>query len=119
MILTHKQIHIGEMLPRFYGIAWHHFSSDTATCYLWPFNIILAWIRKYWQKARYYRVSNPLEIQAMEAISKREDDISEQGYRRGFHDASQVTPDEIFEARKRGAREMLDHMEKEIGRGKG
>lgn len=118
MILTHKQIHEGTALPGSYGVAWQDFTTDTITCYLWPFNVVFALVGKYWQKVRYYRVENPLEIAAMKALSKRKAQIREKGYKQGFADGAQARLNKLYElkqARLAGARDMMNEFCKKTG----
>jgi hypothetical protein len=118
MILTYRQIREGEMIPRFYGVAWHDFLHFYYICYPYPFNIILAFLRKYWLKVRYYRIENPLEQQALRKLYESEDEIREKayesGYRCGLNDGNQVRADELREARKQGARDVMNAFSKEF-----
>ena len=37
-----KEVHRGEMLPAWYGVAWIRWEADTAVCYPMPFNLVIA-----------------------------------------------------------------------------
>ena len=88
MTLTHKQIHEGEIIPRFYGVAYRNFAQDTIICYPFPFNIIVQYWRKWWMAIR-----NP---------AKRTSDLRDQSYLLGLSDGEQVKRYELQRARKEG-----------------
>ena len=119
MMLTHKQIREGDLIPRFYGVAYEDLLERVTICYLFPFNILIGLARKYWQKVRYYHVENPLEKQAMLALAAREVKLLDQGYKYGYHEGQQLSldkmSDELNKARQAGARDMMNAMNKEAG----
>ena len=40
-----KYIKMGQMLPAYYGIAWHQFDRDIAVCLPVPLNLVVAILR--------------------------------------------------------------------------
>ena len=102
MTLTHKQISEGEIIPRFYGVAYRDFVQDVIICYPFPFNIIVQYWRKWWMAIRYYRKENPLEVQAIRNAAKRTSDLRDQSYLLGLSDGEQVKRHELQRARKEG-----------------
>lgn len=56
MMLTRKEVHLGEMLPPwYYGISYQDWASDVYFFYPIPFNYLVRWARNsqfYWNKFR-------------------------------------------------------------------
>lgn len=69
-LITFKAIHRGEMIPRFYGVAYHDYPRRVAICYPIPLNWLIRWGRDL-----YFFLSN----------AARDDQIS-QAYKAGFND---------------------------------
>jgi hypothetical protein len=68
-IVTRKEIEEGERLPKYYGLAWHEFDRDVGVCFVYPFNILLGYLRTWYLKARYFRspVYRVMSIQQVKA----------------------------------------------------
>ncbi len=100
MILTHKQIREGDLIPRFYGVAYQDFIHSTIVCYPYPFNIVVQYWRKRWMALRYYHKENPLETQALATLNKQTNELKEQAHLKGFDEGKRKYGYDIHDLRK-------------------
>ena len=78
-----KRLHAGQMLPPFYGIAWHEYHLNVGVCLPIPFNLVAAMIRSIWFFLRFgYR---SIEFSPRDAYA--------QGHRDGFRSAGRESPE--------------------------
>lgn len=69
MVITGLQLAQGEMIPRWYGIAYYSPYSDHAICYPIPVNLIVRWLRNL-----------------LWAMKRGKEDALSEAYRRGRTD---------------------------------
>jgi flagellar biosynthesis/type III secretory pathway protein FliH len=81
MRLTSRQVRQGEMMPRFYGLAYYEFHRDEQVAYLIPFNLIVRWARDLaW------------------LVKRGKKSALSESYERGYREGSQAQYDRGFDA---------------------
>lgn len=53
-----KEVHEGEIIPAWYGVAWVRFEVNAAVCYPMPLNLLVAAVRAFaiWMRYGYRAV---------------------------------------------------------------
>jgi hypothetical protein len=50
MRLAERRIYEGELMPRGYGFSYYDYMRRQYVCYPIPFNVLVNWKRKLWEK---------------------------------------------------------------------
>lgn len=75
----------GEIVPKHMGVAYHHWFTDHATCYIVPVHLFVRFGRIFWMKIR-IPTWNRLERAYISEIRQMKREAFEEGLQRGFVD---------------------------------
>jgi hypothetical protein len=79
-----KVITPGEMMPKYYGLAYRDFLRDIAICYPFPFNYVVHIVRRYWIRVRYPRLRDKYAEWARQLIDMEYEKGRTYGYKVGY-----------------------------------
>ena len=70
-----KIIYEGEALPKYYGVAYPNLTSLSFTCYIFPLNHVVSFLRKLWFKIRDSRFAEE-ELRIIQKIQSEKDELN-------------------------------------------
>ena len=83
MVVSRLQVAEGDVIPRWYGIAWHDHWKQRTVCYPIPLNVVMA----VW-----HRVHGWLRFPVRGSMTKSERACFENGRRAGIWEAENLPP---------------------------
>ncbi len=110
VVMDNMMIHKGEMLPRWYGVAWREADRDCVIVMPVPINLCAGLLRRVWHWLRYASMSTS----ALDSLVKR---VFDRGYDEGKHVAAKREEwirHQAYEAGRRDTMAALDGFRDEL-----
>lgn len=76
------EIYQGQMIPAWYGIAWHRFDRDAVVCFPMPLNVVASVLRSIWIWFKWGHI--PAHSSVRDAYDQGIQDGMKRGYAKGY-----------------------------------
>lgn len=93
-VFTRQAIQYGAKIPFGYGIAYRDFAMDVAICYPIPINLVVRWVRNFYEMIA-YRIHSTM-------FQKQLEDIATSSYEKGFKAGQEIRKHEADKLYRQG-----------------